>query len=629
MSRTSLFRFAAILVVSLISACSDTAPRATTGTLFLPTRSVDFQEVCINGTRSMDFVIRNDARATLSITALEVTSPVFKVTSEQPLPLQIPGNGSVTVSISFTPTKASSYSGFLNVVSDSKEEESATQPVQLVGKGYNGENKLFEVSCICEGANCGLAKATDDTISRRPCSFVSFDDVPNDTFLERTVRFENNGCEPLTIQSQLVSASGDTKYFTYSGESPVTLRGRESRDVVVRFSPTGTDPLYPDVQLEVVSDDPTPRTGQVATGKWSVNMIAASVVPDLVVDPKILTFFNQNTGETVAQKFTISNAGTGTLTVDSVTLIPDDAASKDYVMAVAGGSTSFQLAPSGQPGAEKEVAISFTPMSSGSQRATVKVVAGAMVKEVRLVGGIEPTMVIEWLDPSDSTYKPAPINFGAVDTGAGIDGRPSPTRTVRITNTGRGDLVVKSVTFKDPNGGASKTYSTAGFTQKTLKANELLTFDVAFKDNLSVNNDPGDLVVASNDPIDSLNPNGERTVTLFCQNDANVAPVVNTTNSSGQIPCQEFWLDASGSSGPEATDTLTFQWELVTPRSNSSITQASIESPTAGKTRVIANAGSCDGLDKVPDSSNPWIFKVTVKDQYGNTSSKQLRVPQQ
>ena len=69
---------------------------------------------------------------------------------------------------------------------------------------------------------------------------------------------------------------------------------------------------------------------------------ANSTMPQLLVDPDLLTFFEGQTGLPLAKKFQVSNTGSGTLTIDSVTLAAENGTT-DYALTLPNGEVRRYL----------------------------------------------------------------------------------------------------------------------------------------------------------------------------------------------------------------------------------------------------------------------------------------------
>ena len=184
----------------------------------------------------------------------------------------------------------------------------------------------------------------------------------------------NNGTADLTVSSVTVAGT-DASMFAVSlsggsspcGALPVVLPPGSQCTVEVSLTPSRSGTIS--AQLEVVSDDPDTPT-------FTVNLTATGVtpVPDIDVQPNPYDYGTVLVGNTVSQVFTISNNGTGDLTVSSVTVGGADASM--FSVSLTGGSSPCGALPVViQPGGSCTVEVSLTPSRSGTISAQLEVVS--------------------------------------------------------------------------------------------------------------------------------------------------------------------------------------------------------------------------------------------------------------
>jgi hypothetical protein len=244
--------------------------------------------------------------------------------------------------------------------------------------------------------------------------------------------------------------------------------------------------------------------------------------------------------------------------------------------------------------------------------------AGQESAEVRLVGGADPLLSVLWLDGRDERLPP--IDFGQAATG-----QKGLRRTVRLRNDGRAPLLISAIDIpaaENPGG----SFSLVGPTPNRVEPGGFSDLVVAFDDAVKLRDDAAKLRIASNDAVDAF-AGGERRVDLVSTNAPNYDPVPDVRVRScapGTSNCQEApvldWeitVDASGSTGPEAGDTLTYAWSISTKPVGSTVRLAA---PTAIETLVVSDAGS-----KV-DVAGRYIVKLVVTDQFGNQSAPRTQV---
>ncbi len=607
-------RLAISLVLPFFAACNcgGTHLQHATSVLVMSPKSLDFGVGCLNATSEQQILLENTGTVPIDIDATKSTVSGVSFTLLAPLPASLDPGQQVAVRVGFTPPTADEFAGAFDVVTDA--ETNGTQHATLVGNGSNLPDVDFEVTCPQTAGDSQL----------QPCNDLEFDNIPAGQTADRVAHLANNGCGNLTVQSMSFypdpqaypdptssQALSDARLFsTPKDQAPFVLRGGEARDVTVRFSPPPKLSLTPNIRMKIVSTDPQPKNGGTDPGVWELGMFANSVAPALSVDPTELTFFHAQTGTPESQTFTVINSGTAGLNGVGITIKPD------------GGTKAFTLGPSGPEtetidvpaSSSKDVTVTYTPEQATVDKATVLVTAttpgGTETASVTLIGGTDPELVVKWLDPTTGAEQDPPIDFGQTATGAkGL------TRTVRLENAGSATLHVSSVTIPastNPMG----SYSIPTFAAASVAPAGHDDLVVTFNDAVSLANDSAKLRIVSDDPSYASN-GGAYEVDLLSENTPNFPPVPKITvcaHQAGSSQCTTapqvgmvLTLDGSGSTGPEATDTLTFQWALTNKPAGST---ATLSTPTNIKTDV-ANL----------NVKGNYVVTLTVTDQFAQSSS--------
>ncbi len=96
--------------------------------------SLDFQGVNLNQSSSLSFNIRNGGSGPLNISALNVSNPVFAVSTPS-LPVGVPPGARQIVSLRFTPTSLGEQTGTLTIVSNDPQRPQVI--VRLTGSGLS------------------------------------------------------------------------------------------------------------------------------------------------------------------------------------------------------------------------------------------------------------------------------------------------------------------------------------------------------------------------------------------------------------------------------------------------------------------------------------------------------------
>lgn len=596
-----------VLTFLAFSACScDTVPMSrSSGVLALIDSNVDFGLACIDATVERPFVIANHGSGTLNIVSIEFSSEHFGLLEDAPQSLG-PGE-ELVLRLGFTPPKDGRHSGSVTIVSDAPEDE--TQVAPLFGEGFAGKERELKVTC------------TED--AKDECYSVDLDNVLVGHGVEKTIYISNLGCESLRVNEAYFHSDQEEdpmiRGLDLSESAPFELRGGETMPLdVLYMAPREPGTLF--AKLVLKSDDPevkdTIRGWE--PGEFQLGVFANIVRPDLQTDPDLLTFYDSAEGQTVEKTFKVINNGNSDLEVLDVELIFEEG-NKDYTLKLIDGASRFTL-----PGLslvegenEREVTVSYTSSGPGPARARVEVKGELDTATVRLVGGTEPTLVVNWLDPEDGQWKIPPVNFGETETGA-----KAIERQIRVSNTGRADLKVSSLDLAESTA-KTRSYTVSKWSG-TLKPEQSHDLSVRFDDNVLIRNDQDQLAIASNDPLHALN-DGIMLVDLISRNTPNHRPVViirANTNSPNVGEMVE--LDGSETTGPEEGDTLTFQWSVLRQPDDGFV---KLESPNQPITRVISeppNASKACPSD-VSGNTCPWpyiggqyVFQLQVTDQFGN-----------
>jgi uncharacterized membrane protein len=166
----------------------------------------------------------------------------------------------------------------------------------------------------------------------------------------QAVTLTNNGTGPLSISS--IAASGD---FAETNTCPSTLPVGASCTIDVTFNPTATGPRTGTLSV----------TDNAAGSPQSAGLNGTGTTPGAVLSPTSLTFAGQNWGTTsAAQQITLTNNGTGPLSISSI------AASGDFAQTNTCGST---LAPS----VSCTINVTSSPTAIGPRTGTLSVTDNA------------------------------------------------------------------------------------------------------------------------------------------------------------------------------------------------------------------------------------------------------------
>lgn len=583
-----------------VAACDCDPPvTGSSGILALRQKSVDFGTACVNVTSERTLVLANIGGGPLKLESATLSHPAFSLLED--LPDTLRRGEDLVVRVGFTPEAEIEYAGTLTVSSNAREN--GTQSATLVGRGFVGKEQDFQAECSYQ----------DQT---RKCFFLAFDSVLAGQSLEQEVTVTNRGCRPVNVTDVRIAPDGksgkpeDVEHFAFvENLGPFRLNGGESRNIRVRF----TAPNRADAQLAMLlltTDDPEKKDNRWPAGQWEVSLQASSTLPALAVNPDILTFFD---APTARKSFRISNNGTASLEITEVTLVHEEGP-RDFTLDLPRGESRFTLPAPGLGDSERDIGVQFSS-TGGSTRATVKVVSPSETAEVRLIGGTQPVLVVKWLDDANQERDP-PVDFGEVATGQqGI------RRTLLLRNEGLATLRVQSATLT-PAEGQARSFVVDAFSARDIAPGAAAEVGITFNDNVQVRDDTDKLVIASNDSIDAA-LGGSRSIDLRSRNEPNFNPIprIEVRPSAPQTR-RELTLDASGTTGPEPGDTLTFQWRVT--KQPTTTAGARAESENQPVTRIVSDppdpAAVCPPGPTCPFVWQPgqYTFRLRVTDQFNN-----------
>ena len=113
----------------LKNATADAAP----GTLVAPTNTVTFGSVAVDQTSNASVTLSNQGTAPVEISQLNITGQSFSISGQSSLPMTVAANGSVALTIQFSPAASGPVTGHLTITSNASTGTSTT--VNLSGTG--------------------------------------------------------------------------------------------------------------------------------------------------------------------------------------------------------------------------------------------------------------------------------------------------------------------------------------------------------------------------------------------------------------------------------------------------------------------------------------------------------------
>jgi len=285
--------------------------------------------------------------------------------------------------------------------------------------------------------NAWSAEIVPPTVTLTPGSltFASTKDGTNSA--PQVVTLKNTGTTTLDIVSGGITISGaDASAFSETTTCASTLAAGASCTISVTFAPKTIGTLT--AALSVTSN---------ATGSpQKVTLTATGAASTLVsLTPGALTFPNTAVGETSeAQQITITNTGTGSVNLTSITISGADPASFQQLNAC-----GVSLAPAGKC----TVLVAFKPASSSAETSTLAVADNATGSPQDIPLGGTGTAV-----PS-VTLSTTSLTFLSTAEGA-----TSEEQSVTVTNRGTVPLEITSIALTGANAASFVELNSCGIT---------------------------------------------------------------------------------------------------------------------------------------------------------------------
>ncbi len=426
--------------------------------------SLDFGTAPVGQTTYLTLTLSDTGTAPLTVSSVSappgfmVGSPVISSTT----PLTIAPGASSNVTVGINPSAVGTItSGLLTVTSNDPKNPKVT--VALTGVG---------------------GPPLIPAIGVNPASLV-YGTLFVGMTLDMPLTVNNTGTAPLSISSLTVPAG----FLLPSSTTPFAIPAGGSSIVTVRFAPTSAATFAGN--LVISSNDPSHPTVSVPLSGTAVPVPLLAIQ----VNPTVLNFGTVFVGQSQNLPLTVNNAGTGTLTVSSLTLSAGFAVTSPSAPFTIPGGGSTTVTVSFTPTAPLPVTGSLTISSNDPVNPTVTVSLNGN-------GALQPAQLI--------SVNPTSLNFGAVTSGQTAD------LPLTVSNGGTGQLTVSS--FAIP-AGFLVTSPTAPF---NIPANGSATVTVRFAPT-SAATFTGMLGIASNDPANpTLNvslsgtgtPTGQQTEVL-------------------------------------------------------------------------------------------------------------------
>ncbi|MBN2093393.1 choice-of-anchor D domain-containing protein [candidate division KSB1 bacterium] len=348
---------------------------------------------------------------------------------------------------------------------------------------------------------------------------------------DKTFVVKNEGTENLNVTATSPVGANALEFSIQTGGGTFTLAPGSTRDIVIKFAPTGAGSKS--AALSISSNDPDENPFLI-----SLTGSGTATLPDISVTPTLLDFGAVEVGGFQEYSVTIKNDGPGTLNVTGTTLSGTNAGE----FSIQSGGGAFSLTT----GATRNLTIRFKPVSGGSKTAVLSIASNDPDENPFTVNLKGNAVVV--LQP-DISASPIPLDFGTVSMGGYQE------KTVTIKNDGAGMLNVSATTLTGTNAGEFTIQSGGGAFTLSMGStrNVVLRFTPT-----TPGNKTAALSIASNDPDE--NP---LLVNLVGSGAGAGAPILPTITNPLQMAGTEFIINIEvGTNGNPVTDLFGVSFKL-------------------------------------------------------------------
>ncbi len=460
--------------------------------------SKSYGSVLVGGSSSQNFTVSNTGGSDLSVTSTSIVGDGdFTITS---------GGGSFTLSagsnrtvtVRFSPGFAGAKSATFRISSNDPDEN----PVDVALSGTGVGQPEIDVSP-----------------SSRNYGSVAVGSSSSHTFV-----VSNTGSADLSVTSTSIVGDGD--FSITSGGGSFTLTPGSTRNVIARFAPGSAGSKSATLRLANNDSDEDPKDMSLSG--------SGTVTPDIDIDPTSRNFGDVTIGSSSDQVFIVSNTGTGSLSVSSVSLSGTN--SDQFSIQSGGGSYSLD------PGSIGNIIIRFSPATTGSKSASLDIASNDPDEnplQTSLSGSGTAVPVPDIAANSSS------LEFENVGVGS------SQTETVQLSNEGTADLTISTIALAGDD--ADQFSILSGGSSGILTPGATRDVEIQFAP-VSEGDITAELQIQSNDP-------DEGTLSIFL-NGTGVVPDIAVSPPSnhfgdvipGSTVSQTFTITNEGQADLSVTD---------------------------------------------------------------------------
>ena len=362
---------------SMSVALSGTGSNASFGKLQANPTSLSFGSVSRGSNATQQITLTNTGTTVVHISTIAASGGGFSVNGIT-APFALNAAASTILNVVYAPTAGGAASGNVSVTSDAN-------------------NSPLSVALTGTGAQPGL--------SITPASF-GFGSIADGQTKSQTFTLTNTGSVALTISQLSVSGAG----YSLSGPvTPSTVAAGASTTFSATFAPTTAGSLPGTVTI--TSNAPTSPSTVALSGTGTAGTVILSA------NPTSVAFGNVNAGVTSSKSVTLTNNGTGNVTISQITVSAKD-------VTTSGVATPVTLTP----GQTQTLNIAFNPTAQETVTGNISVTNS---QGTNTVVGVSGTGV-----QAGISLTPSSANFGIVTVGT------TNSQTIQIGNAGNGVLTI-------------------------------------------------------------------------------------------------------------------------------------------------------------------------------------------
>ena len=409
-----------------LSAVADTAKIRVTKT------ELTFEDRKKGESDTQSFTIMNTGTANLKVSINDPGAPFSLSWREK----TIGPNHYEILSVVFAPDQAGDFKARLQISSNATN---GTQYVTLTGKGLGDP---------------GSGGEEQKPVIQVSSSSVAFGDVLVGNTGTQTITVSNTGNKALTIK-KITCPSGFSASWTSK-----TIASKGSEPLTITFTPTSAKAFSGNLVIESDASNGTSKTLSLSgTG-------VAKPEPKLGVSTNLVNFGEQILYNQDSRTLTITNSGTGTLEISSITKTSNYGDLFTISGWVSGGSITA--------GASKTITVTFMPIEERTYEETLTIVSsnavGTRTQTVTLRGTGIPV-------PEDAkiSFSASSLSWGNVEVGESV------AKTFTVSNPGSTALNISSIKVVASDNTQNPDYFTISPSSScTINAGKSKSFTVTF-----------------------------------------------------------------------------------------------------------------------------------------------------